>query len=56
MKQYLVTIKKGKKQLWKNKIQAESSNEAAERAASAYSVFRDNINWDEIEIVTQRID
>lgn len=53
--QYQVKIKKGGKELAKYKIEAESSDDAAGRAKSAYCFFRDDIDRYKIEIVVERI-
>lgn len=56
MNQYQVEIKRGRKTLVKYKIKAESSDDAAGRAKSGYCFFRpDDIDWDKIEIVVERI-
>jgi len=53
--QYQIKIKKGRKELAKYKIEAESSDDAADRAKSAYRFFRHDIDWNKIEIVVERI-
>lgn len=55
MNQYQVKIKKGRKELAKYKIEAEFSDDAADRAKSAYCFFRHDIDWDKISIVVERI-